>query len=189
MQRPYFYRRHLPITIAAILLFFANAAYGISPTSISPAVPLSCSWPIPVENVLDSTYRWHGLYLGGVERAITAVVSGETIELSEKNAGAVNGLNYQLQLTGGILDTSQADSGRMALAGRIIAGTVDADGTQRNIDGGSWSFVTTDCGTTFRLAWSTSGNRYNGEYVFGPTGYEFAHGANMASCAIYKDKE
>jgi len=151
------------------------------------ASPPQCQWTADAKVSLDSTYRWHGLYLGGVERSITVIVKDTAISVQEKNARAIDGLDYKLQLTDGKLDTSREADGILSMLGTTLAGDITTQDGTTPINSGNWLFETTDCGKTFRLVWSERDGGISGEYVFGPTGYEWQHGANMASTAIYQD--
>jgi len=146
-----------------------------------------CQWTTDTQPSFDSTYRWHGLYLGGVERSITVIVKDTTISVQEKNSRAIDGLDYNLKLTNGQLDTSRIMAGILAMRGAALEGEISTRDGKTPVKKGSWLFETTDCGKTFRLVWSQRDSRISGEYVFGPTGYEWPHGANMASAAIYRN--
>lgn len=183
------------LTTPAVTLFFSILALTADVSNLhaegnrlsGETVHQRCMWPTDPGPPLDSTYRWHGLYLGGIERTVTVIVRSNDLTVHEKNAKAIDGLLYHFTLTGGQLDTSRKDEGTLAIHGTKLEGEITRENTITRVGNGSWRFETTDCGKTYRLIWSLSGHTISGEYVFGPTGYEWAHGANMASAAIYRN--
>jgi len=182
------YKQTAPV-IFVILAIIADGSdiYAAENPKNESTSQQGCMWTADAQLSLDSTYRWHGLYLGGVERSITVIVKGTTISVQEKNARAIDGLDYNLKLTDGQLDTSRITEGILTMRGAALEGEIISQNGNTPVKKGSWLFATTDCGKTFRLVWSQRDSGISGEYVFGPTGYEWPHGANMASAAIYRN--